>query len=136
MVRELKNSKPTNQSDARARLDTMVERLAKAPASREAREWLKEHRADTERSLGEGWSIRRSRAFIDRFYAAGARRVIAVEIDEYGDGHQNTGKLVVELPGSSVARKRIFALAGRVSKSVGFDPDEDHGQRLLFMMLD
>lgn len=81
--------------------------------------------------LGRDESI----ALADAVYKAGAAHVYAIEIDEY-DQHQNTGKLVIELPDDASARKRVFAWAGKIAREQGFDPEREAGQRYVFVMLD
>jgi hypothetical protein len=40
------------------------------------------------------------------------------------------------LPEAPNDRERVFAWAGAMAQSQGFDPDEDVGQSYLFVMLD
>jgi hypothetical protein len=115
--------------------DEFIRPFLDAPDTREVIEWLGEATEDHFRSLGESASTEDSIALAKEIYAAGAVEVLAVEIDEDDDG-DNTGKLVIKLPTDPGDRKRVFAWAGAVSESHGFDPTEDSGQSYLFVMLD
>ncbi|MGL4422893.1 MAG: hypothetical protein ACRCZF_19655, partial [Gemmataceae bacterium] len=70
-------------------------------------------------------------------YAAGAAKVLAVEIEEYPeDEAANTSKLLIELPTEPSRRSGVFAWAGPIALGLGFDPEEDAGQSYLFVSLD
>lgn len=121
--------------------DSQWERLASAPTAMEAREWLKtgHKRGFSSVTLGELASTKESLALVEQAYAAGAVRVIAIEIDDYPDfkgGHQNTGRLVITLPDAESKRAKVFAWGGKIAEEQGFDATVDDGQRYLFVMLD
>jgi hypothetical protein len=80
-------------------------------------------------------AIPESIALVQEIYDAGAVEVLAVEIDDYPDDGQNTGKLVIRLPNGE-QRKGVFAWAGSAAEAQGFDPEQDMGQSYLFVMLD
>ena len=102
----------------------------------EAFSWLDEATDESFRSVGDIGYNEKSLDLIKEIYDAGAVEVIAVEIDSYQDGRQNTGELIVVLPDNVDARKRVFAWCRRQAESLGFDGDEDIGQKHLFVMLD
>ena len=112
--------------------DAFFQKFLNDPASREARDWLK---SGTGNTLGELDSAEESLAIVDNAYAAGAIKVIAVEIDNYGE-FQNTGKLIIELPKAAEKRASVFAWAAPIAESQGYDGEEDEGQPYLFLMLD
>lgn len=99
----------------------------------EALGWLK--RSHGRNTLGELPTTEEATTLVKAIYAAGAERVIAVEIDEYDDG-QNTGKLVIRLPTDPARRQRVFAWHGKQAQSMGFDAEPDIGQSHLFSLLD
>jgi hypothetical protein len=114
--------------------DSFIQRFLDDPSSREAREWLLSGEDNT---LGELEFNDESIALVEEAYAAGAHKVIAVEIDKYEDVPlQNTGKLVIELPSEPAKRVTAFAWAGKIAESQGFEAEEDEGQSHVFLMLD
>ena len=116
--------------------DKFVQQFLGAPDTREVLEWLRTTPDGEFRSLGESGSTEDSIALAQEIYDAGAAEVLAVEIDEYEDEVQNTGRLVIKLPDEAEARKRVFAWTNAISESHGFDPEPDTGQHYLFTMLD
>jgi hypothetical protein len=88
------------------------------------------------RSVGEHETREESIAVIQEIYDAGAEEVLAVEIDDYPDEGQNTGKPVIKLPDDAAARQRVFAWTAKVAESQGFNAEQDSGQSYLFVMLD
>jgi hypothetical protein len=107
-----------------------------SPNTRDVLKWLGESTETDFRSIGELSSTEESIAFAKEIYDAGAVEVLAVEIDDYPDEGQNTGKLLIKLPNGSEERTRVFARAGQISQTQGFDPATDSGQSYLFVMLD
>ena len=99
----------------------------------EALAWLQD--SDGKNTLGELGSTQESIDVVRAIYAAGAERVLAVEIDDY-DGGQNSGKLMIELPQGEALRQPVFEWHGRQAESMGFDAEPDIGQSHLFSMLD
>jgi hypothetical protein len=117
--------------------DEFCQQFLDDPNTREVLEWLRSKpEGELFRSLGESGSTEDSIALAQEIYDAGAVEVLAVEIDDYEEDGQNTGKLVIKLPDQADARKRVFAWANANSESQGFDPEIDTGQRYLFSMLD
>ena len=115
--------------------ETLCVQLLRYTNSAEARKWLRQGKEHDIRYLGELGSTDESLSLVDEIYAAGAQRVVAVDIDVTDRG-QNTGKLVIELPPDGQWRAQCFDLAGRISQELGFDPTPDVGQKYLFVMLD
>jgi hypothetical protein len=115
--------------------DEFVQQFLGVPNTREVLEWLAESKEGDIRSLGEQDSTEESLALAKEIYDAGATEVLAVEIDDLGDG-QNTGKLLIKLPRRRSERKQVFAWAGALAESLGFEPEADIGQFYLFVMLD
>jgi hypothetical protein len=87
------------------------------------------------RSLGVLDGTKESIEFIQEVFDLGAVQVFAVEIDDYDDS-ENTGKLCIELPEDTELRQQVLEWAGQISWEQGFDPEQDIGQRYVFMMLD
>lgn len=102
----------------------------------EAYSWFNEGTADSFRSVGELGSNEESLDLIREIYDAGAVEVIAVEIDKYPDGGENTGKLLITLPEEPDQRKRVLEWCSKVSEAQGYAPHEDFGQKHAFVMLD
>jgi hypothetical protein len=115
--------------------DTFIHKLLDNPNKAEALSWLKDGGEDSFRNLGELDTTEESIALVQHLYDLGAVEVLAVEIDTYPEG-QNTGKLVITLPDTSEARKKIFAWSSEQAESLGFAPDKDVGQKQLFVGLD
>lgn len=116
--------------------DEFVQRFLDAPDTREALGWLKEDQTGMQRTLGEGLPAKESIQFVQAFYDAGAQQVLAVKIDDYGHGMENTGKIVIQLPDAPDQRAALLAKAGEIAQSQGFDAEPDNGQRYVFLMLD
>jgi hypothetical protein len=128
----LPRARPRAAKAAGSKPNRLIERFIADPKSREARDWLRSSSGNT---LGELATTDASLALVEQAYAAGAAKVIAVEINEYPEG-QNTGKLVLELPGTPAQRAVVFAWAADIAKTQGFDGEVDSGQTHLFVWLD
>ena len=111
------------------------ERLAN-PNKAEAYSWLDECSDESFRNVGELESNEKSLDLINEIYRAGAVEVIAVEIDKYPDGGENTGKLVIVMPEEPEKRRKVLEWCSRISEEQGFAAREDFGQRHEFVMLD
>ncbi|MCA9041867.1 MAG: hypothetical protein KDA65_16050 [Planctomycetaceae bacterium] len=114
--------------------DEFVQRFLGAENTKEALAWLKAG-PDNIHTLAEGLPTENSIELIQGFYDAGAKEVLAVEIDEYDD-FQNTGKLVIELSDDPAERAAVLEKADEIAISQGFNPEQDSGQRYVFLMLD
>jgi hypothetical protein len=108
--------------------------LNDAEGSQEALAWLKDSGAT--HTLGEMASTAVSVRLVNAFYRAGAVKVWAVAIDRYPNGMENTGKLVIELPGEEALRAQVLQMASRKTEARGFGEIGDEGQRYVFLMLD
>ncbi|MEY2562273.1 MAG: hypothetical protein QOH88_466 [Verrucomicrobiota bacterium] len=100
----------------------------------EALSWLKA--GGDRHTLGELASSSASVRLVNAVYRAGATKVWAVDIDRYPDGSENTGKIVIELPGEPRLRSQVLAWASRKSKAKGFGEIDDEKQHYVFLMLD
>ena len=118
------------------RHNQFISELLDTPNKAEALSWLEESTDESFRTVGELNSNEKSFDLIDGAYKVGAIEVWAVEIDTYPDGSQNTGKLVIRLPGGWDARRRVFEWCGERAEDLGFDRDGDVGQEYLFVMVD
>src|SRR5262249_132778 len=113
----------------------MIKDLLKSPKSKEVLAWLQGGAPDA-RTLGELPTTEPPLALANELYSFGATQATAVEIDPYISDRENTGRLVISLPESQIARAKLFAWNAEHARELGFDPDEDTGQRHLLVMLD
>jgi hypothetical protein len=104
--------------------DEFIQKFRADPSQAEARQWLA---SDGNRNIGE-MTPEGSREFIEEGYKAGATKILAVEIQD-----ETTNCLVVELPLNGVRRQRVFAWNNQNAQGSGFDPDEDWGQKEVFV---
>lgn len=122
--------------------DDFIQQFLDDPNTQELMQWLAGAAATHDRSLGESGSTEDALALAKEIYDAGAVKVLAVDIEVYGDDEdeeglgQNAGRLVIELPNTPADRSRVFDWVATVSESHGFDPYDDTGQTHLFVMLD
>ncbi len=116
--------------------EKFIQDLLSKPNKMEALSWLDESTDESYRTVGELQSNELSIDLIHEAYKAGAGEVIAVEIDTYPDGSQNTGQLVIVLPDAPEARSRIFNWCEQQANRLALTAGEDIGQRHLFVMLD
>ncbi len=105
------------------------------PNSREALEWLQEPgRRTITGSEGSRGAMSREQlvALVNRLYEMGAVKVVATKI--YGKPeHQDTDRLVIELPDDPESRKRLFSWVAKWDKKGIYDPTPDTGQRYLLL---
>jgi hypothetical protein len=66
--------------------------------------------------------------FVKEGYKAGAKKIIAVEIEG-----ETTNCLIVELPPDGPERERVFEWNSEQAQMSGFDPYDDWGQNELFV---
>ena len=120
--------------------DALPLRLLSDAGSSEAEEWL--HRQDgVIRTLGE-FTPEASRQLVEPFSKAGGQ-VFVVKVHRATRGaingdetRESTGHLVVRLPTDATGRARVFRLEAKHAKSIGYDPTQDVGQKLLYIKLD
>jgi len=87
-------------------------------------------------TLGELLTAEESIALVKEAYDAGAEEVLAIEIDEYDDAHENTGKLIIRVPLAGAARERVFKWCALQAEGQGFEGEKDIGQTHIFVALD
>jgi hypothetical protein len=133
--RRVSSKKRPFTADEGKAIDELATKLVAGPKVREASAWLKESRRPS-RSLGEARGQEESLRLVNKIYTLGALAVHSVEINGKPDEDQNSGRLVVELPRDARSRKRLLKLSGALAKEMGFDPDQDVGQRYVIVMLD
>jgi hypothetical protein len=104
-------------------------------SAHEAMSWLKEPGV-LERSLGECSSYEASVELVQDLYNIGAVKVWVFDIDGGPTEEQNSGRLIVELPKSSIERANLLAKCAEIGAKQGFDPEPDYGQRYTIIMLD
>ena len=97
----------------------------------EVRDWIK----DKNHTLGEmDWP--RSKRLVDKLISIGCVNVYACKIDSYGDGMENTGHLVMELPANKPTRSKILKMVDKLAREQGFEGPFDNGQRFAYVNLD
>ena len=116
--------------------ERFVHELLANPNRAEAHSWLEECSDESFRNVGELESNEKSLDLIQEIYRAGALEVIAVEIDKYPDGGENTGKLVIVMPKEPNKRRKVLGWCSKISEDHGFAAHEDFGQQHEFVMLD
>ncbi len=97
----------------------------------EALEWLRSGPRNG-RTLGEHQSTEQSISLVERLYALGAEKVIAVDLQESRDGGGACRYLLVELPEEHRRRDPLFAFEREHAEARGFDGTPDEWQLYLF----
>jgi hypothetical protein len=97
----------------------------------EALEWLRDGPPNG-RTLGEHRRTDQSIALVERLYAQGAEKVLAVDLQESQDGSGRTRYLLVELPEQHRRRDPLFHFEREHAEAHGFDGTPDEGQLYLF----
>ncbi len=111
--------------------DTFCRQVMEDGTRKNASTWIK-NKAHT---LGErNWSG--SKRLVDRLLALGCPRVWACQIDIYEDSSENTGHLVLELPKTTVARRKVLSLVDRLAREMGYEGPFDDGQQYAYVKLD
>lgn len=131
---ERKASKATpEESLSLIEFDEMIRRRS----SKEALKWLKEA-SPPERYLGKFDSVNDSIEFIEEGYAAGIKRIYAIDIKLTKDGECETSRnLVLELPKSKRKRATAFEwIVQTCEQHSGNDPPDDDGQPYVYIFLD
>ena len=97
----------------------------------EALEWLRAETPKSMRVLGE-LEHEPAVALVQRFYDAGAVKVLAIDIKDWAGG-ESSNVLIVEIPSDARPRKRLFKLQAEVVEPQGFEGDVDDGRQYLFV---
>jgi hypothetical protein len=121
--------------EERRRHDDFIAKFRAKPNQAEARQWLAASPATVTRSLGEMDSDG-SREVVEEGYAAGAQKIIAVDIQSNHETNETTNCFIVELPEKGPKRKLAFEWVNVLAQQSGFDPEIDWGQAELFIFLD
>ena len=116
--------------------ENFIRDLLGRPNKAEAFRWLDDCTEESYRTVGELETNEQSIDLVCEIYKSGASEVIAVDIDTYPDGGQNTGRLVIKLPDDAEKRRSVFAWCERWSNRQGLTVGEDAGQEYLYVMLD
>lgn len=115
--------------------DDDIKNLLDDAQTHEALAWLTEPKGPT-RSLGEATGHAASVSLVESFLEAGATNIWVLGPIDSADEMENSGRLVVQLPDAASSRKAVLGLASEIAQELGFDPEEDLGQRYLLVMLD
>ena len=116
---------------AAAKTDAFCQSMLEKGKTANALTWIKSKK----HTLGE-LSHSRSRKIIERLAELGAKRVLVCDVDQYDNGEENTGQLVVDLPKDSVKRKSLFREVDRLAAKQGFRGEFDNGQQYVYVGLD
>ena len=131
------HSRPDGGGGATNEHEQLIDRLLNDPAKQEALQWLKACGVAEKRAIGCFESAEESIQFVQQIYDFGAVLIVAVQIRPAAKGTgQRTGKLVVELPKDSRARRAIFDWCKAQGHRLGFSPNPDKGETHLFLLLD
>jgi hypothetical protein len=118
--------------EAAAKLDRFCLELMSSGRSEDAVTWMSQKGS----TLGE-MDRAKSRRFIMKLNGLNAKKIVACQINAYGEGlGENSGDLVVELPEEPTDRAKLFKFMGRRAQLLGFDPDLDNGQQYGYIKLD
>jgi hypothetical protein len=127
----LSQKTPVISDIQRRRHKRVIKKMLSNPAQAEALSWLKKSENHTLGEMPHNPSVN----LVQDGYSAGAQEIRGVEIDEYSHG-ANTGKLIVTLPDSPKARRKVFAWAAPLAEAIGYTPERDWGQKEIFVWLD
>ena len=119
----------------RSKHDEFIAKFRANPNQAEARQWLATGPAGAMRTLGEMDSDG-SRVVVEEGYAAGAQKIIAVDIQSDDEKSETTDHLIVAIPAKGPKRKRAFEWVNELAQQSGFDPEDDWGQAELFIFFD
>lgn len=114
--------------------DELATKLLKSKDRVEALQWLTGAKAGVHRNIGE-MTERQSSAYIRRLYRHGATEVFVVQIGVNRE-FESTDTLILTLPDDPTARKAIFDAEGDRTEKMGYEREEDHGQRHLLIWFD
>lgn len=112
-----------------------VEKLLRSRRKAEALRWLSVSESTRRRALGEFRGAKPSAKLVEELYAAGATKVMAVDIKTNPTGSQRTEKVLVVLPTETKARARIFKWCKRRGGKIGYSPECDMGETHLYLLL-
>ncbi len=111
----------------------LVTKLLRSRRKAEALRWLLGSRRSQRRVLGEFKGAKPSLNVVKELYAAGAIKIIAVDIQSTSTGTQRTDKLVMELPADAKMRSAIFRWCKRQGARAGYSPEFDGGEKHLYL---
>lgn len=115
--------------------DKTIEQMLGTPQCRDALAWLLDG-VEGSHSIGEDEDPEEVIEFVRALHADGATAVTVVDVQDYGDGMENAGKMVVTLPTDPSQRTAIFERCQPIAEKTGHDPEPDEGQKYLFLMFD
>jgi hypothetical protein len=113
----------------------LVAKLLQSRRKAEALRWLSGSQPSRRRALGRFKGANPSVNLVKELYAAGAIRVIAVDIESRPTGSQWTEKLIIELPSDANRRASIFRWCKRQGAKAGYSPQHDAGEKHLYLLL-
>lgn len=113
----------------------LVAKLLRSRRKAEALRWLSASQPSRRRALGRFKGATPSINLVRELYAAGAVKVIAVDIESKPTGSQRTEKLVLELPSDAKLRASIFRWCKQQGAKAGYSPQHDAGEKHLYLLL-
>ncbi len=113
----------------------LIERLLRSSHKAEAERWLNESQAARQRTLGPFKGTKQSLEIVKELYAAGAVKILAVDIKARPNGSQHTEKLVMELPADTKLRNAIFRWCKEQGDKAGYSPETDAGEKHMYLLL-
>ncbi len=113
----------------------LIAKLLHSRRKREALRWLSGGQPSRRRALGRFKGAKPSMNLVRELYAAGAVKVIAVDIKSKPTGSQRAEKLVIELPSAAKLRATIFRWCKRQGSKAGYSPQHDAGEKHLYLLL-
>ena len=111
--------------------DKFCKEIISSGKAKEAREWFKSGKRFLGEDIEEG-----SFELVESLYKAGAAKIWVFDINSNESGDQYSGRLIIEMPESSKKRKKIFSICDEIAITLGFDAEENCGQRYRLLMLD
>ncbi len=129
---EVKKKLPAEKAIPEPDNDDFCKGIISSGKAKEAREWFKSAKC----FLGEATNEEDSVELVESLYKAGVVKVWVFDINIDKSGEQYSGRLIIEMPKNSGKRKKIFSICDEIAENLGFDAEEDCGQRYRLLMLD
>lgn len=128
-----KKKLPVTKKNPESDNDDFCEKILSSGKAKEAREWFESGNC----FLGEDSDEQDSVKFIESLYKAGAHKVWVFDINtDESSGQQYSGRLIIEMPEKPQKRKKIFSICDEIAEDLGFNAENDCGQRYRLLMLD
>ncbi len=122
----------------RKKVELLVGLLMAQPNHEEVRSWLKSASERSVRVLGRFVNPSSALAAMDELYAAGAVKIVALDIYGKDAGQRFCDKIAVEMPTKPLLRHKIRDVCCELKNKVGlsFGSKDDFGEKYLYLLLD